>query len=276
MYPELFHFGPLTIHTYGVFYALGILAAVGLSENLYRRGGGEPGVIMDMALPVVTGVILGARTLFVLVEYKYYIHQPIEILMIWRGGLVFYGGLIGGSLAFIILARVKKLDLWHLADAMAPGIALGHALGRLGCFFAGSCYGRPTDVPWAVTFTDPNSLARGVLGVPVHPTQLYSSAFLFLLSAILIVTGRRRTFRGQVLTTYVLLYGAFRFFIEFYRGDPRGEATFLNLTLSTGQWISVILVPAALAGYLYLYRRGETNRGSGEVLLQNKPETALP
>jgi phosphatidylglycerol:prolipoprotein diacylglycerol transferase len=275
MYPELFHLGPLTIHSYGMFYALGILAAVGLSEYLHRRAGGTPGIISDMALPIVIGVFLGARTLFVLVEGSYYLEHPLEVFKVWQGGLVFYGGLIGGALAFIITVWIRKMDLWHMADNVAPGVALGHAVGRLGCFFAGSCYGRPTDMPWAVTFTAPNSLAGEILGVPVHPTQLYSSAFLFLLSGILILKHRGRSFRGQVFTSYLLLYGTFRFFIEFFRGDPRGEATLLGLTLSTGQWISLIIVPAALAGYRYLSTKKGEDHGPGEVLLQNKAEATL-
>jgi phosphatidylglycerol:prolipoprotein diacylglycerol transferase len=156
-------------------YALGILAAAGLSEHLYRRRGGRPGVMADMVLPVMIGVILGARALFILVEREYYIQNPLEILMVWKGGLVFYGGLIGGALAFVLTTRLRRLPLWEMADILAPGVALGHALGRLGCFFAGSCYGRPTNLPWAVTYTNPNSLAGDILGVPVHPTQLYSA-----------------------------------------------------------------------------------------------------
>ena len=252
MYPELFRIGPLTIHTYGAMYALGILAAAGLSEQLYRRKGGEQGVIVDMALPVVIGVILGARALFILVEREYYIQNPLEIFKVWNGGLVFYGGLIGGALAFIITTRMRKLELWQLADTVAPGVALGHALGRMGCFFAGSCYGRPTDLPWAVTYTDPSSLARDILGVPVHPTQLYSAAFLVLLSGILVYIGSRSVFKGQVIASYGILYGTFRFFIEFLRGDPRGAVTLADITLSTSQVVSLLLVPASLGIYLYL------------------------
>lgn len=257
MHPVLFHIGPLTIHTYGALYALGILAAVGLSEYRYRRVGGEPGVIMDLALPVIIGVLIGARALFIIVEHEYYIRNPAEVLMIWKGGLVFYGGLIGGALAFIITARVRKLELWPMADTVAPGIALGHALGRLGCFFAGSCYGRPTDVAWAVTYTDPHSLARAVLGIPVHPTQLYSAAFLVILSAILIFIGTRSTFKGQVIASYGILYGTYRFFIEFLRGDPRGALTLGHITLSTSQVVSLLLVPVSLGIYLYLKKRGD-------------------
>ncbi len=259
MHPILLHIGPLTIHTYGALYALGILTAVALSEYLYRRGGGEPETIIDLALPVVIGTLIGARALFIIVEYEYYLRNPVEILMLWKGGLVFYGGLMGGALAFIITARVKKLDLWHLADTVAPGVALGHALGRLGCFFAGSCYGRPTDVPWAVIYSDPNSLARDIIGVPVHPTQLYSAAFLTLLSAILVFIGIRSTFKGQVIATYGILYGTFRFFIEFFRGDPRGTVSLADITFSTSQAVSLMLVPFSIAAYIYLRRRGASN-----------------
>jgi len=252
LHPILLHIGPLTIHTYGALFALGILIAVALSEYLYRRDGGEPETMIDLALPVVVGVIIGARALFIIVEHEYYLQNPAEIFMVWKGGLVFYGGLIGGALAFIITARVKKLGLWHLADTVAPGVALGHALGRLGCFFAGSCYGRPTDVPWAVIYSDPTSLARDIIGVPVHPTQLYSAAFLTLLSGILLVIGYRPSFRGQVIATYGILYGIFRFFIEFFRGDPRGTVGLADITFSTSQAVSLLLVPVSLGLYLYL------------------------
>ena len=257
MHPILLKIGPLTIHTYGALYALGIIVAVALSEYRYRRDGGEPDTIMDLALPVVVGVFIGARALFIIVEREYYIQNPMEIFMVWKGGLVFYGGLIGGALAFIIMARVKKLELWHLADTVAPGVALGHALGRLGCFFAGSCYGRPTDVAWAVTYTDPTSLAGDILGVPVHPTQLYSAGFLFFLSAILVLIGSKRQFKGQVIASYGIVYGTFRFFIEFLRGDPRGAVTLADITLSTSQAVSLVLVPVSLGLYLHLKKRGD-------------------
>ena len=269
IHPILFKIGPLTVHTYGALYALGILAAIILSDYLFKRDGGKAGVITDIAFPVVIGVLIGARGLFIFVEREYYFRHPAEIPMIWNGGLVFYGGLIGGILAFIIMTRLKKIELWRLADTVAPGIALGHGIGRIGCLFAGSCYGRPTDVPWAVTYTDLRSLAVDILGIPVHPTQLYSSLFLLALSAILVLKSRRPSFKGQVFTIYLIAYGTFRFAVEFLRGDPRGEATLLGVTLSTSQWISMILVPLAITAYLYLFRKGGTVHGSGEVLLQN-------
>jgi len=268
MHPILFKLGLLTVHTYGLMYVLGILAAIALSEYRYQREGGQPGIITDLAFPVILGVLIGARTLFVIVEHEYFLHNPLEIFMIWKGGLVFYGGLIGGALAFFMIARIRKLELWHLADTVAPGIALGHAIGRWGCFFAGSCYGRPTNVPWAVTYSDPNSLARDIIGIPVHPTQLYSSAFLLLLCGLLMFIGSRSSFRGQVIASYGILYGVFRFFIEFLRGDPRGTVIVAGFTLSTSQAVSLVLVPFSIGVYLYLKKRG-TKNDAGEVLFQD-------
>ena len=162
-----------------------------------------------------------------------------------------------------------------MADTVAPGLALGHAFGRLGCFAAGSCYGKPTGLPWAVTYTDPRSLAADVLGVPVHPTQLYSFGFLTLLSAILAVKARRPAFKGQIIAFYTIFYGTYRFAVEFLRGDPRGDAALLGVTLSTSQWISAALVPLAVAAYIYLHRKGGSKRGPGEILLQDGPGPAL-
>ena len=274
MHPVLFQIGPITVHAYGALYALGILAAITLSEYLFKKDGGEAGVITDLAFPVVIGVILGARALFIFVEREYYFRNPTEILMIWKGGLVFYGGLMGGVLAFIIMTRLKKMELWHLADTIAPGIALGHGIGRIGCFLAGSCYGRPTSVAWAVTYSDPTSLAGDILGIPVHPAQLYSASFLFLLSGILILIRNRSFFRGQVITSYGVLYGTFRFFIEFLRGDPRGTVALADITLSTSQAVSLVLVPLSLGLYMYLRARGAKD-DRGAILLQDHIEPSL-
>ena len=259
MHPILVEFGflNLKIFTYGLLVATGFFAGILLAARWAKQDGLDPQKILDLCFYIAIASLVGARALYIIVEYRYFLANPLEVLKFWKGGLVFYGGLIGGALAFIITTRMRKLDLWQLADIVAPGVALGHALGRLGCFFAGSCYGRPTDVPWAVTYTNPNSLARDVLGVPVHPTQLYSAAFLILLSAILVFIGSRSTFRGQVIASYGILYGTFRFFIEFFRGDPRGAVTLADITLSTSQVVSLLLVPASLGIYLYLKKRGE-------------------
>jgi len=255
MFPELLTIGPLTIHTYGLMVALGILAGAGLAEYLHRSSGGEPGRVIDMALIVVVGGLLGARLLFVLINFKYYISNPMDIFMLWKGGLVFYGGLLGGILTLLGCIRFYRLPLWPMLDIGAVAIALGHGMGRLGCFSAGCCYGGLTDLPWAVTFTDPRCLAVDVLNQPVHPTQLYSFFFLLTLTGFLVWLHPRKKFPGQGAAAYLILYGLFRFGVEFLRSDPRGTFSLMNTTLATSQWISLVAVAAGIGIYFVLSRR---------------------
>jgi phosphatidylglycerol---prolipoprotein diacylglyceryl transferase len=251
MFPELFRIGPFPIHTYGLLVAVGILAGSWLGEILNRRVGGEKGRYLDLALVTVLGGLLGARLLFILVNLPWYLAHPAEVVMIWKGGLVFYGGLIGGVATFLVSARSFGMPVLRTGDIALVSLTLGHAFGRLGCFAAGCCYGAPTDLPWAVTFTDPACLATAVLGKPVHPTQLYEAAFLFALSGFLLWRFSRRAFDGQVACLYGMLYGAGRFGLEFLRIDPRGSLG----PLSTSQWISLAVVAVAAAGYVILGRR---------------------
>jgi phosphatidylglycerol:prolipoprotein diacylglycerol transferase len=168
---------------------------------------------------------------------------------------VFYGGLILAVLVAFWFIRRHKLPFWTTCDVFAPGIALGHVIGRVGCLMAGCCFGRQTDVPWAITFTNPLAeLNVGTpLGVPLHPTQLYEAgAELLILVALIVMERRSRGFPGRTFWMYILLYGVSRFVIEFYRGDPRGAVG----ALSTSQLISVILVPLSLL-MLFRLRHGK-------------------
>lgn len=255
MFPELITIGPLVIHTYGLMVALGIMTGVGLAEYLYRGSGGEPGRVIDMALIVVICGLLGARILFVLINLDYYLSNPLETVMLWKGGLVFYGGLLGGILGVLGCVRFYKLPLWEILDIGAVAIALGHGLGRLGCFTAGCCYGKLTSLPWAVTFTDPRCLAVDVLDQAVHPTQLYSFGFLLALTGFLVWLHPRKQFQGQGTAAYLILYGLFRFGVEFLRSDTRGTFDLLGVTLATSQWISMAAVAAGVAIYFILSRR---------------------
>ena len=262
MFPELLTLGPLTIHTYGLLVALGILAGVGLAEHLYRNSGGEPGRVIDMGLIVVICGLIGARILLILINYRYYTSNPLEAFMVWKGGLVFYGGLLGGILALLGCIRFYRLPLWDMLDIGAIAIAVGHGLGRLGCFSAGCCYGRLTDLPWAVTFTDPRCLAVDVLNHPVHPTQLYSFLFLMGLTGFLVWLQPRKNFPGQGAAAYLVRYGLVRFGVEFLRSDPRGSLSIMGTNLATSQWISLGAVFAGVIIYTLLFRQQKQGKAS--------------
>jgi phosphatidylglycerol:prolipoprotein diacylglycerol transferase len=167
---------------------------------------------------------------------------------------VFYGGLIAAVLVSFWYLRRHRMPLWPTCDVFAPGVALGHAIGRLGCFFAGCCYGRPTTLPWGIVFSDPfaASYVGTPLGVPLHPTQLYEAGAELVILALLLLSERRgRPFAGRTFWIYTLLYGISRFIIEFFRGDERGSL----LGLSTSQFISVMLVALSVIMMIRLARR---------------------
>jgi phosphatidylglycerol:prolipoprotein diacylglycerol transferase len=242
MHPVLFRIGSLTIYTYGVFVAMGFLLGLAMAMREARLAGEDPQKLIDMALYILLGAIIGSRVLYVLVSWDEFAENPLQIFMIWRGGLVFYGGLAAAILAIIWYTRLHRMPLLKTLDICAPSLALGHAVGRIGCFSAGCCYGKPSSLPWAVTFTDPNSLAP--LNVPLHPVQLYESFSLFLIFLILMALRRRQSFEGQVAWTYVLLYAGARFVLEFFRGDPRGFV--FGGALSTSQFLGLLAAPVAV------------------------------
>ncbi|OGP52636.1 MAG: prolipoprotein diacylglyceryl transferase [Deltaproteobacteria bacterium RBG_13_52_11] len=248
MHPVLFHSGWLTIYSYGFMIALGIMVGLFLARRQAAREGIDPNQIVDITFYVLVAALIGARILFVLMNFKEYADNPINILKIWEGGLVFYGGLVPAAAIGIWYIKRLGLPLWQVADIFAPSVAISHAFGRIGCFFAGCCYGEACALPWAVTFTDPRSLAPQ--GIPLHPTQLYSSLSLFALFAFLVLLRKRKTFHGELLWLYILCYSIGRFFLEFLRGDPRGNV--LGGLLSTAQAISIPLAGISVVMLLYL------------------------
>lgn len=255
---ELFghQFGPLTLHTYGFLLAVAFVAGLWVANRQARRAGLDSARITDMAVYVLIGGLVGAKLLLVVVEWPYYARNPRELLSVIQSGGVFYGGLLGALPVAWWYARRHQLDGWRTADVLAPGVALGQAIGRLGCFSAGCCYGRPTDVPWGIAFRDPYA-TRAVgtpLDIPLHPTQIYEALAVGLIFLGLLWLARRKRFHGQVTLVYLFLYAAFRFVIEFYRGDA-ARGVVLGGRLSTSQFIAILLALAAAAAYPYLRRR---------------------
>ncbi|MCG6927107.1 MAG: prolipoprotein diacylglyceryl transferase [Acidobacteria bacterium] len=236
-------FGPFTLHTYGVLLAVAFLAGLWVASRQAKKAGMDSGRIVDMAVWVLIAGLVGAKLLLVLVDWRYFSESPGRIVSIFQSGGVFYGGLIGGILVAWWYVRRYQLPGWPTADVLVPGVVVGQAIGRLGCFAAGCCWGAPAQVPWAVTFTDVYA-ARAVgtpLDTPVHPSQIYESLAAFLIFFFLLWLAPRKRFHGQVALAYVALYSATRFCLEFLRGDP-DRGTWFRGTLSTSQIISLVLI----------------------------------
>jgi len=260
--PELFQLGPLTIYSYGVLLAAAYLLGLRLAMVRAKRRGMDPTRALDLGIYIIISALVGAKLLLFVVDFNQFTRDPAALLSLARSGGVFYGGLILAVLVAIWYMRRHRMPLWTTCDVFAPGIALGHAIGRLGCLAAGCCYGRPTSVPWAITFTNPEAAANvgTPLNVPLHPTQLYESGAEFLILALLLATeSRGRTFPGRTFWLYILLYGISRFVIEFFRGDPRGV---VFGAFSTSQFISLLIVPISL---VFLYRLGRQSRTAAPV-----------
>jgi phosphatidylglycerol:prolipoprotein diacylglycerol transferase len=255
MHPVLLEFGFIKVFTYGLLVAGGFVMGIFLASRLAAREGLEPERIVDLSFYVLVASLLGARLLYVVIEHKYFLAHPLEAFKIWKGGLVFYGGLMGAMAAGVVYIRKHDLPLWKVGDVIAPSLAIGQAIGRWGCFFAGCCYGVKTDVPWAITFTDEKSLAP--LNIPLHPTQIYLSLNALLIFAILIWLLKRKSFDGQVLWTYGVLYSIGRFIIEYFRGDDRGYA--VDDLFSTSQFIGLFFL--ALSVFMWIFLRQRSARG---------------
>src|SRR5262245_17398060 len=240
--------GPFTLHTYGLLLAVAFLGGLWVASRQAKRASLDANRVTDMAVWVLIAGLVGAKVMLVFVDWARYTASPRELWSLFQSGGVFYGGLLGGMLMAWWYARRHALPAWPTADVLAPGVVLGQAIGRLGCFFAGCCYGKPASAPWAVTFT--SSYANRHVGTPVdialHPSQLYESFACFLIFFLLLWIAPRKRFAGQVVLVYAVLYSVARFGLEFFRGDPdRGGAW----GLSTSQIVAVVIVLAA--GYLF-------------------------
>ena len=251
MYPELFRIGNFPITTYGIFLAVGMLLALFVASRLGSRDGIPRERIYDIGLWTLIGGLVGSKLLMFFVED----HVQVFSLDFLRSGGVYWGGFLGGFAALALLIRFYKLPFWKVADAFAPGVALGQAFGRQGCFSAGCCWGKATTLPWGVHFTE---LGHEYTGVPIygpdgsdlylHPTQLYESFFMLAVFAFLFWLHRKKKFNGQILIAYAIIYSFFRFSIEFIRDDPRGDLFGLTTMtgLSTSQMISLIVAAGAI------------------------------
>lgn len=243
MYPILVKIGPLTLYSYGLMVALGFLSGIILAAYLAKKSGIKPELILDLAPFVLLGSLFGARLFYVVEFWTEFRGNPLEIFFIWKGGLVFFGGLLFAVLGLWLAVKFFKLNFWKIMDILAPATALGYAIGRIGCFLNGCCYGIVTKVPWAVKFPTETVLR--------HSTQLYASLSGFLICGLLLlIFFKYRKFDGLVLILGLLFYGVYRFLIEFLRINPK---YLFNLT--GAQWLSLVLIILATVLYFKLRRR---------------------
>lgn len=245
MHPILLRTPFFTIYTFGVLLAAAYLSALWWVVRSARRQRLDPDLFMSLGTWAIVGALLGAKALLM-------IRSGADASLISSAG-DFYGGFIGALVASaIFFRRHPKLPVWRASDICAPAIALGQAIGRLGCFMAGDDYGRPTDVPWGVTFTNPDAAEIGgvPLGIKLHPVQLYEAAVCLVLFGILVWLERRRHRDGDVIVAYTLLYAVARFVLEFFRGDADRGFVFGG-ALSTSQFIGIVLALVAIAAMIF-------------------------
>ena len=238
--------GPFTLHTYGLFVAAGFLLGIGWSMREARERGLDPEMLSDLGFYIILGAILGARLLYVLINPTYFWNNPQEIFMFWKGGLVFSGGAILATIFAVAFLKFKKQDPWLWMDTLAPGIGLGEAIGRIGCLAAGCCYGAVCDLPWAITFFHPESLAP--LHQPLHPTQLYHSLAGLACFAVTLAMKPKIRHTGQLMGIFLILFGLFRFLIELFRSDYRGDFGPISVT-------QLIALGAAGLGFFIIHHR---------------------
>ncbi len=250
MDPIATQIGGLTITWYGLMMGCAFVAGLWTASRRSLQAGIRSETILDLGPWLIIGGLAGARLLYVISYWReQFAGEPLSAaLSVWRGGLVFYGGLIGASLGCLLFARLKHLPVWPLADVLAPSIALGSVFGRVGCLLNGCCYGTPCSLPWAIHFP------QGHKTYPsgVHPTELYDAAANLALYGVLTWLGRRKKFDGQVFALYLLGYAVLRSVVELFRGDyPR---YYFGGFVTPAQMVSVILLASSILLLRFLPR----------------------
>lgn len=240
-------FGPVDIKSYGAMLVLGFTAATIWAIRDGSCRGHQPAIFLDLAIYVLIGAVVGARLAYVLLDWRAYENHPGAVLALWQGGLSFHGGVAGALLTGAAFCWRYRKPFWEMADILAPGVALGYAFGRVGCFLNGCCYGLPTHLPWGVRFPAATFLDGRPIHEPVHPTQLYGAAASLVIFGLLLLALRHLRVRGHVFALYIALYSVYRFLVEFLRHGVTGTPLPEFPALTIGQVVSAALFVVALA-----------------------------
>lgn len=247
MYPVLVQLGTFELRSYGVIVALSFILGLWLSTKEAKRKGLDPGLIQDFAFYALLGGIIGARIYFVLFSDPiYFLKRPWEILAVWHGGIGIIGALLGGLLTALWYCRRKNLSFWRFADTLAPGVALGQAAGVFACLLNGDSYGKPTDLAWAITYTDPRAMAP--LNIALHPVEIYEMMMYLLVFLLVWLTRTKYKTEGFAFLTYLGGYGVARFSVEFFRGNP----AIIAWDIPAAQVFGVALILVSIVGFYIL------------------------
>ncbi len=257
VHPVLFHIGPLPLRSYGVAMATAFIVGILIARRRARRAGIHPDVIVDLAFYVILASIAGARAAYVIVHWSFFRTDPGAILRIWDGGLAQYGGVAAGVLTGLLFFAKRGIDPWRGADVVTPSLAIGIAIGRIGCFLNGCCFGKPCSLPWAVVFPPGSIAGQDYPGIAVHPTQIYASLAALAMFLILLAVERRKPFDGFLLWFFVIMLAAYRFAVDpirhydvasfVHRGPP--------FSLTSNQLMGIVLIAVASAFMVRLSRR---------------------
>ena len=258
MYPELLKTSWFTIHSYGFLIVLGFLVCLYLVRKKAVDAGYDPDKMTDLAFWSLLFGLLGGRILYVFTLWDQFMANPMEMFKFWNGGLVYFGGFIGGVTAFVFLCRRYKFPILAALDIATPSLAIAHAFGRLGCLAAGCCFGKPLDKshPFSIVFTHPQSIAPQ--GIHLHPTQIYDSVNALFLFVVLSWIYKRKKFDGQVILAYGMLYSIGRSIVEVYRGD-KIRGFLIENVLSTSQAIALVLFLVSMILYIQKMRKAQTS-----------------
>lgn len=271
MYPDTFRLGPLHLHPYGVLLALAFLFALWFSGRKIRQrtGVGQP-VILDLFQIILISSILGARLFFVAFHWEHFSENPLRIFAIWEGGMTLYGGILLPIVAVWVYVRKQGISYLDVSDGVAPSLAMGIAIGRLGCFLRGCCFGLPTDSSLGMHFpegSEASEMGREVLlshghhfaDLPasplIHPSQLYSAFGALLIFALVLVIEKTVKFRGAMFAEFLTLYGIHRIIMDQFRWYDSVSSGFWGLTVS--QWVSVGFIVSGMAVWILALKRRE-------------------
>ena len=257
MFPRLFHIGSFSLPTYGLLVALAFLTALWMASRFAKEKGINSEKVVNLGVYCALAGMLGAKVMMIALDPEYRAH-PMEIftLATLQSAGIFFGGFVLALIFAYFYMRAQGLPVLATADIFAPGLALGHGIGRLGCFAAGCCWGRPTHLPWAVTFNNPDATTGVPLGVPLHPTQLYEAFAEGIICLVLLHRMKREHRDGLIIGMYLLLYGLVRFGVEFLRMHDASNPLGGPLTLE--QWVA--LAVAAGGAWLVFMPRGQVRQ----------------